>query len=138
MSSIAMDGARVFYQTSMFQTTTITGSPALAAETIVATLVLPVVIRADQRVFLFGWSAYTVGTTGTNSIVRLRQTNVAGTIVASTGSLTTAAASLQSPCIVSTDAPGLQSAFTYVMTLQVTAATAASTLTAVSLIALVI
>lgn len=138
MSSMAMDGSRVFFQTAFFQTLAITGSPALAAETITATLVIPQNIRADQRVYLFGWQAFTVGTSGTAITARIRQTNVAGTVVQSTGGVIAVATNLLAPTVIGSDAPGLQGTFTYVLTLQVTAGAAVSTVSAVALIALVV
>jgi hypothetical protein len=71
-------------------TTTVTGSPALAAETIIATLNLtgfsdtPLISGVD----LSGWAAFTVGTSGSAVTLRLRQTNAAGTLISSSGALT--------------------------------------------------
>lgn len=138
MSSMAMDGSRVLLSTAMFQTTSVTGSPAAAAETIIATLVLPVGIRAEQRVFLIGWGTWTVGTSGTSSRVRLRQTNVAGTTVADSGLLNSAAGVVFGPSIIGVDQPGAQNNFTYVMTLTIAAGAAASTVSAVGLVALIV
>ena len=121
-------------------TTAITGSPALAAETIIATLNLTGF--ADTAILsgveLSGWAAFTVGTSGTAVTMRLRQTNVAGTVVATTGALTggIAAANLVAQDIEGFDAlPGVA---TYVLTLQVTAGAAASTVSATKLRAILI
>jgi hypothetical protein len=89
-------------------------------------------------VFLFGWHAFTVGTSGTAVTTRIRQTNVAGTVAATSGGVIAVATNLLSPSIIAVDSPGLQVTFTYVMTLQVTAGAAASTVSAVGLIALVV
>lgn len=118
-------------------TTTITGSPALAAETIIATLVLPSFgdVVVVQKVYLQGWAAFTVGTSGSACNLRIRQTNVAGNVVATTGALTggIAAAALVAQDVSGSDpAPGVG---TYVLTLQVTAGAAASTVSAVQLLA---
>lgn len=138
MSSIAMDASRVLLSTALFQTAAVTGSPAAAAETIVATLALPTNIRADQKVYLLGWMSLTVGTNGTALTVKVRQTNVAGTVVATSGAEGASAAALVSRSIIAVDTPGLQSGFTYVMTLTVTAGSAASTVSAVGLVAVVV
>ena len=138
MSSIGMDGQRVQLGSSIFRTIAVTGSPAAAAETIVATLVLPVGIRADQNVMLDGWAAFTVGTNGTAIQLRLRQTNVAGTVVAASGALGATAAALIAPNISGSDAPGAVNNQTYVMTLTVTAGSATSTVSAVFLRAMVV
>jgi L,D-peptidoglycan transpeptidase YkuD (ErfK/YbiS/YcfS/YnhG family) len=121
-------------------TTTITGSPALAAETIIATLVLPSFgdPTVVQKIYLQGWAAFTVGTSGTAVTLRIRQTNVAGTVIQTTGALTAgiAAAGLVAQDVSGSDAtPGVG---TYVLTLQVTAGAAVSTVSAVQLLAQIV
>lgn len=120
--------------------TTVDASPALAAETIIATLNLagfadtPIVSGA----FLLGWAAYTVGTSGTAVRFRIRQTNVAGTVKADTGALT---GSQHGAGILSDDnVAGFDTApvATYVLTMQVTAGAAASTVSALALAAILI
>lgn len=121
-------------------TTAITGSPALAAETIIATLALTgfsdtaIVTGID----LSGWAAFTVGTSGTAVTLRIRQTNVAGTVVATSGALTggVAAAALVAQDIEGFDAGA--GVATYVMTLQVTAGAAVSTVSATKLRAILV
>lgn len=121
-------------------TTAITGSPALAAETIIATLTL--VGFADTAIIsgveLSGWAAFTVGTSGTAATMRLRQTNVAGTVVATSGALTGGIAATN---LVAQDIEGFDSGAgvaVYVMTLQITAGAAASTVSATKLRAILI
>lgn len=138
MSSIAMDASRVLLSTALFQTTAVTGSPAAAAETVVATLTVPQGIRADQSVYLLGWMTLTVGTNGTALTVKIRRTTVAGTTVATSGAEGATAAALVSRNIIGVDAPGLQSGMVYVMTLTVTAGSAASTVSAVGLVGVVV
>lgn len=121
-------------------TTAITGSPALAAETIIATLALTgfsdtaIVSGID----LSGWAAFTVGTSGTAATLRIRQTNVAGAVIASSGALTggIAAAALLAQDIEGFDAGAGVS--TYVMTLQITAGAAVSTVSATKLRAILV
>lgn len=138
MSTIGLDGARVFLGDVVWGTETVVASPALAAETIIGSLTLAAPIRADQTVFLWGWAAYTVGTTGTAGNLRIRQTAVAGTLVVATGALTQTAANLVFASVSALDAPGAVANQVYVLTLQVTAATAASTVSALSLYALIV
>ena len=119
-------------------TTAVTGSPALAAETIIATLTIPSFadIAVVSGIQLMGWAAYTVGTSGSAVTLRLRQTNAAGTLITSTGALSKTAASLYADDIGGTDAaPGV---VVYVMTMQVTAGAAVSTVSAVSLSAVIV
>jgi hypothetical protein len=118
------------------QTTTVAASPAAAAETIIATLTISrfsdmaVVTGID----LSGWAAYTVGTNGTAVQLRIRQTNVSGTIVGNSGALTGSqhgAAILSADDVEGFDAtPGVG---VYVLTMQVTAGSATSTVSAVKL-----
>ena len=117
-------------------TTSVAGSPAAASETIIATLTNPVfnTLAVVQRVYLQGWCAFTVGTNGTACTLKLRQTNVSGTVIASSGALTggVAATNLLALDINGSDAaPGVG---TYVMTLTVTGGSAASTVSAVQLL----
>jgi len=123
------------------QTTTVSASPALAAETVVATtpafdasvpFVTGVIIMVDL--------AYTIGTSGTACTVKIRQTNVSGTVLfnsgAQTGGHNTAGQ------LVADSATGFDTApvagQTYCVTLQVTAGAAASTVSAVTLVAIAI
>jgi hypothetical protein len=120
--------------------TTIVASPALAAETIIGSLAIPSFggIAVTQRIYLAGWAAFTVGTSGTAVNLRIRQTNVTGTVIAATGALTggIAAGNLLAQDVSGSDAsPGVG---TYVLTLQVTAGSAASTVSALQLIAYVV
>lgn len=121
-------------------TTAITGSPAAAAETIIATLVLTGF--ADTAIIsgieLSGWAAFTVGTSGTACTMRIRQTNVAGTVIATTGALT---GGIAAAALVAQDVEGFDAGAgvgTYVLTLQVTAGAAASTVSATKLRAILV
>lgn len=122
-----------------FTTTTVIGSPAAAAETIVATLPNVSTDGPNQQVSLFGWVAFTVGTSGTAATLRLRETGVAGTLVANSGALTggIAAANLVALPIIGVDRPGDVAGMVYELTLQVTGGAATSTVSAVALIAIV-
>lgn len=119
--------------------TTVDASPALAAETIIATLNLTSFadIAVVSGVRLSGWAAFTVGTSGTAVRLRIRQTNVAGTVKADTGALTGGVAAA---ALMAQDVEGFDSGAgvgTYVLTLQVTAGSAASTVSALVLQAII-
>src|SRR6266699_7022617 len=115
--------------------TAVVASPALAAETIIAQTAALSNISVVSGVVLAGWAAYTVGTSGTAVTFRIRQTNVAGTVVASTGALSGSqhgAGSLSADDINGVDtAPAAGQV--YVLTMQVTAGAAVSTVSAVFL-----
>lgn len=122
-----------------FRTHAIVASPALAAETIVATLGGVSTDGATQSVMLWGWVAFTVGTSGTAVRVRIRESSVTGTLVADSGAVTggVAAAALLQENVQGDDSPGDVAGLVYELTLQVTAGAAISTVSAVSLIAIV-
>jgi hypothetical protein len=118
----------------------VVASPAAAAETIIAQTPAIGDVAVIQGVRLSGWAAFTVGTNGTAVRLRLRQTNVAGTVIADTGALTggVAAANLVTYDVEGFDAAAAPPGQVYVMTLQVTAASAASTVSGVMLSGFVI
>lgn len=137
---ISYDSQRLDLTKRVQVTTAITGSPALAAETIIATLNLTGF--ADTAILsgieLSGWAAFTVGTSGSAVQMRIRQTNIAGTVVGNSGALTggvVAAALLAQDCEGFDAGAGVA---TYVLTLQVTAGAAASTVSATKLRAILI
>lgn len=121
-------------------TTTVVGSPALAAETIIASLTLDTDKTIVSGILLRGFAAFTVGTSGTAVTLRIRRTNVSGTVVSTTGALTggIAAAALVAETILGFDTGAALTGQVYVLTLQVTAGAAVSTVSAVELDALIV
>ncbi len=119
--------------------TTVVASPAAAAETIIASITISEPEAIAAGILLSGWAAFTVGTNGTAVRLRIRRTNVAGTVVADTGALTggVAAAALMAQDVEGVDQPAASQGDVYVLTLQVTGGSAASTVSAVSLKAIV-
>jgi hypothetical protein len=123
---------------------TVVGSPALAAETVVAaTPVFPAGFDAAVvvGVLVIAQSALTVGTSGTAITYRIRTgaTAGAGTIIFTSGATTAgiAAANLLLENMIGIDpAPAALSGQQYCLTVQVTGGAAASTVSAVSICAL--
>lgn len=115
--------------------TTVAASPALAAETVIATLVSPPGFRTAEAILLDGWAAFVVGTSGTAARLRIRQTGVAGTLIADSDAITGGIAAAGK---VALDVAGVDTGTVavYVLTLQVTAGSAASTVSAVRLVGL--
>jgi hypothetical protein len=118
--------------------TTIVASPAAAAETTVAQIKVGSVADPTSALDLSGWVAFTVGTNGTAVRLRIRNGSITGTVVADSGALTggIAAAALVAQDVEGFDTPGDVASLTYVLTVTVTAGSAASTVTAVKLRAL--
>lgn len=119
--------------------TTVSASPAAAAETTIATITVPGNLTIVTGVILFGFAAFTVGTSGTATRLRIRQTSTAGATIADTGATTggIAAAALVDMNVSGTDAAPL-AAGVYVLTLTVTAGSAASTVSATHLVAIAV
>ena len=122
-------------------TNSVVASPSAAAETIIAQTAALGSLRSGQSVMLDGWAAYTVGTSGTAVTLRLRQTNVSGTVIATSGALTGSqhgAGILTADDIAGLDASPTLGGQVYVLTMQVTAGAATSTVSAVFLRAFVL
>jgi hypothetical protein len=113
--------------------TVVDASPAAAAETIIATFTGINTIDADSLVLLLAQANFTVGTSGTAARLRLRRTSVTGTVVGDTGAITggIAATNLITQDIIGVDNPGAVASFVYVLTLQITAGAAVSTVSSV-------
>ena len=120
------------------QTTHVAASPTDDAETIIGTLTLAGFPDSSvvAGVQLTGWAALTVGTNGDSVALAIRQTDGSGSVVASTGAVTATAADLAALAVVGFDAlPGVD---VYVLTVAVDSASAGSTVSALSLAAVVI
>lgn len=136
--AIRFDGAAVDLSGRVYHSAAVVASPALAAETIIATLTVSGNVAVQKAIYLQGWAAYTVGTSGSAVTFRLRQTDAAGTVLATTGALSKTAASLYADDVQGVDTAGVLPGQVYVLTMQVTAGAAASTVSAVLLQAIVI
>lgn len=129
-----------------YTTSTVVASPAGASETVIASITgIDGGLGVATGVWLSGDASFTVGTSGTAVRLRIRTgvTAGAGTVVSDTGALTggVAAGNLLSQDIQGTDTAasgGTAVASTsYCLTLTVTAGAAASTVSQVNLVALV-
>lgn len=120
-----------------FQSTqTVAASPSAGTETTIATLTLANFndIALVSGIRLEGWAAFTVGTNGVSARLRIRQTNISGTIVTDTGVTT---GGIAAAALVVIDCEGLDTsaadAQIYKLTLLVGPGSAASTVSAVML-----
>lgn len=116
---------------------TVVGSPAAAAETAICSVTIPDDVAIALGVLLLGYAAFTVGTNGVSGTLRLRQTDTSGTVVTSSGAVTETAANLDARSIVGFDTAATVGGV-YVMTLTVASGSAASTVSAARLVALVV
>lgn len=136
--SIETTAAQIDLTQRIGGTTAVVASPALAAETIIASLT----VNTDEAIFsgaiVHGWAAFVIGASGTAYTLRIRKTNVSGTVVSSTGTILAAAGVFIAATIDGVDATPAATGQVYVLTLQVTAGGAASTVTATELHAIVV
>lgn len=137
---ISFGGQVIDFSQRIVQSTAIVGSPALAAETIVASVTIPTNVPIVSGCIVFGWVAYTVGTSGTAVQLQIRQTSVGGASVCASGALT---GSQHGAGVLSADDVGGFDASpaavqTYKLTMQVTNGAATSTVSAVQLVAIVL
>jgi hypothetical protein len=119
-------------------TSTVVASPAAGAETIIASLALADFgnLTVVSGIRLHGFAAFTVGTDGVSANLRIRQTDVNGSVVKTTGAVIAVATNLLAMNVLGLDAsPGVK---TYVLTLTVGSGSAPSTVSAVHLAATVI
>lgn len=140
MAQIQLDGAEVDLSRRVKNTVAVAGSPAAAAETVIATFTITDSVPVMAGIVLNGFAAFTVGTNGTACTLRIRQTGTSGTVVATTGATTggIAAAGLVDMNIAGFDAAPVLPNQVYVLTLQVTGGSAASTVSAVQLFGLIV
>lgn len=138
--AINESGARVDLSSRFSQSKTVVASPAAAAETIICQTPALGDVAKNVGVILFGWCAFTVGTSGANVNLRVRQTNVGGAVIDTTGNMTggIAAGNLVSFDIQTFDASPVLPGQVYVLTLQVGSAAAASTVSACNLFAILV
>lgn len=119
-------------------TTTVSASPAAGAETIIGTVSAIPDMAVAAGVLLFGWCAFTVGTSGVSAQLQIRRTNVAGTVVCNSGATTVAAGNLREESAQGFDTGPTIPGQVYVLTLTIGSGSATSTVSALQLVALVI
>jgi hypothetical protein len=136
--AIRYDGHAVDLSGRFFSTTAITGSPAAATETIVATLSIGENVSLQKAVYLFGTVAFTVGTSGVSANLKIRQTDTSGTTLYASGATTVVAANLWEMQALAIDTAATLPGQVYVLTLTVGSGAAISTVSATALIGVVV
>jgi hypothetical protein len=134
LSSIGIDLSSRFIQSSV-----VAASPSANSETTICTLTLPSNLFVVTGVFLLGFAAFTVGTSGTACTLQIKQTSTGGAAKGTTGATTggIAAGNLIDMNISGFDAAPAGSQV-YVLDLTVTGGAAASTVSACTLMAIVV
>lgn len=119
-------------------TATVTGSPAAATETIIATLTLNLDVAVESGVLLVGYCAFTAGTNAVSATLKVRRTDTSGTTLKTSGAVTVAATNLYDRFISAFDTGPTLPGQVYVLTLTMGSGSAASTVSAVTLSGLVL
>jgi hypothetical protein len=122
----------------LFKTAAVVASPAAATETIIASLTINQDIQVSTGVLLFGWAAFTAGTSAVGGQLKIRRTDVSGATVKDSGAVTVVATKLYAPDIVAFDVFQAAPGAVYVLTLTMASGAAESTVSAVSLVALAV
>lgn len=136
--AIRFDGAAVDLSSRLFHSTTVTGSPAAASETIVCTSPALGNVAVQKAVYLVAFVAFTVGTNGVSATLKIRQTDASGSTLVTTGATTVVAANLWEMQAVAIDASPTVPGQVYVATLTIGSGSAASTVSAAALIGLAV
>ena len=138
MTDAQLQGARFIDLSARFvSSTTVVASPSAGAETVIGSVTLPSGLSVNSGVLLFGWAAFTVGTSGVSSNLKIRQTSVSGTTIAASGAATETAANLDERNVQGFDASPADAQI-YKLTLLIGSGAAASTVSALSLVAIVV
>lgn len=120
----------------VFKTTTVAASPSAATETIVGSLTISGDLACTAGVLLVGYGAFTVGTNGVSVNLKIRRTDASGSTIGATGAVTYTAADLGALTAVAFDTLKDVNGQVYVLTATVASANAASTFSAVTLVAI--
>jgi hypothetical protein len=123
----------------VFSSATVVASPADATETTVMSVTCPGDIAIVSGIIIMAWAAFTIGTNGVSANLKIRRTSAAGTMLTATGVVNegaTAATQLVYRYAQFFDTGPTMPGQVYVGTLTVGSASAASTVSAVSIIAI--
>lgn len=135
---IQVGGAGLDLSPRYYYSETVAASPAAATETIIATLTITADVALMRGVKLSAWASFTAGTDGASALLRIRRTDASGTIVKAGPAVEVTATKVYEQSILAVDENITPAAQVYVLTLTVASASAASTVAAVTLDALVI
>lgn len=137
--TIQLSARNVDFSPRVIQSTTVAASPAAGSETTICTLTIPGNLAQATGVLLFGYAAFTVGTSGASCNLKIRQTGTSGTTISATGATT---GGISAGNLVDMNVSGMDAtpsgAQVYVLTLLIGSGAATSTVSACQLVALVV
>jgi len=137
---IAISGNAIDLSSRVIVRTVVAGSPATNEEHVIATtFAVDAAAALAKTTVILAWAAFTVGTSGTAARLRVRQTDVNGSVVADSGATT---AGVSATALMTLDCAGADASpatpAIWCMTLQITGGAAVSTVSAVQLLCLFI
>lgn len=135
---IKLDAAVVSLGSRFFQTATVAASPAAGTITVVASLTINENLVVSEGVMLWAYGAFTVGTDGVSALWQIRKTDATGSIIKASGAKTVVAAQLHDEALSGFDSSPSLPGQVYALCLTVGSGSAPSTVSAVTLAALVI
>jgi len=135
---IQIDASHLDLSPRVFRSNTIAASPPDATATAVATVTCTGDIAAVLGVLVIGWYSITIGTNGVTLASKVTRTNAAGTAIATGGAETVTATQVYARSIVAFDTGPTMPGQVYTLTVTVGSGSAASTVSAVQLVAVVI
>lgn len=133
--AILVNSGHVDLSTRFQNTTTVVASPSANTETTIASITITNNVSLAKGIQLYGWAAFTVGTSGVSANLRIRQTNTSGSVIVATGAQTVSAGNLLETGCQGFDSAAVIPGQTYVLTLTIGSGAAASTVSAVQLVA---
>lgn len=134
---IQFDSTHLDLSPRVFRDTSVDASPAAGSETTIAHVTLANDLAIVSGVLVVAFAAFTVGTNGVTATLKIRQTDTSGSTVASTGATTVVAADLHELSIAGFDVSPLSNSGVYVLTLTIGSGSAPSTVSGVTLAAIV-
>lgn len=135
---IRQTAASIDLSSRVVYSVTVAASPSAGTETTVATLTIPTSLAVASGVHLFGYAAFTVGTSGVSANLKIRQTDTSGSTIAATGATTVTATNLKTMTVMGVDTAATLPGQVYVLSLLIGSGAATSTVSAVYLCALVV
>jgi hypothetical protein len=135
---VQLSAAGIDLSPRVFRSSVVVASPSGSSETTICSVTVTGNLAVSLGVLLIANAAWTVGTNGVSVNLKLRQTDTSGATVKATGAVTATAANLMATTVVGLDTAAVLPGQVYVLTMTVASGSAASTVSAVDLVAIVL
>lgn len=135
---IRLSADAVDLSSRFFSTVTVVASPAAATITAITTFTVAANVTIVTGIQLWGWAAFTVGTSGVSAKLDIRETGTTGTVVATTGAQTVTAGNLVETGTQGLDVNAVIPGQVYALCLTIASGAATSTVSALQLVGLII